>query len=108
MHMVMGNTVAKPLRPTPCSASFHHSNRGTPNRSMAGEPFIISFAFSSSVSRFIKSSTRCSFERLVFWKGSCWACILSVAAIARERRSLIFILYNCIGYFTTNLRPSQT
>ena len=57
--IVTGKTVAVPLRPTPCSASFHHSNCGMPSLGIAGELFIISDIFSSTVSLEHRSSARC-------------------------------------------------
>ena len=45
-----GNTVARPARATPCSASFHQGNFGMPSRSTGAARSIISETFSSSVS----------------------------------------------------------
>ena len=66
MPMVMGNTVAVPLRATPCSVSFHHWKAGMPSRSMAGDTSIMIFAFSSSVSRWQRSRARSSLESAGF------------------------------------------
>ena len=63
MPMVIGNTVVNPLRPTPCSASFHHWKLGMPSRSIGLELLSIRRAFSSSVRRPMRSSALCSGER---------------------------------------------
>ena len=59
----IGNTVALPLRATPCSASFHQLYLRIPRRSTAGELYIISATFSSKVICFTISSARSLGER---------------------------------------------
>ena len=89
--IVIGNTVAKPFRPTPCSASFHHWNWGMPNRGMAGDESIISLTFSSSVKRPNKSSARCSAVRFGFWYGNDCAINTVVVSVSRVVKSSFFI-----------------
>ncbi|GFI67636.1 hypothetical protein IMSAG192_01168 [Muribaculaceae bacterium] len=60
--MVMGNTVAVPLRPTPWRASLHQCHSGIPSRGIAGDESLINDAFSSRVRRESRSSARSSNE----------------------------------------------
>ena len=53
-----GNTVAVPARATPCKASFHQSYSGICSRGIARDGFTSCDAFSSSVIRETRSSTR--------------------------------------------------
>lgn len=70
--MQEGKTVARPFLPTPCRASLHQSNDGMPNRSMAGELFIIRLTFSSNVRREHMSFARSDEGRFGSWKGYVW------------------------------------
>ena len=54
--MGSGKTVARPLRATPCRASFHQSYGLIPSRSTPGVLFIIMPIFSSRVIRAITSA----------------------------------------------------
>src|SRR5580692_4727881 len=60
MPMDCGKLVAKPLRATPCSASFHQLYAGTPRRGMAAAASCIWLTFSSSVMRPTRSLARAS------------------------------------------------
>ena len=64
-----GNTVANPPPATPCSASDHRLYSGTFSRGMARVRLTIWDAFSSSVMRATRSSTRSSTGRAGSWKG---------------------------------------
>ena len=92
MPMQDGKVVDSPLRPTPCKASLHQSNCGMPSRSIAGEPFIISLAFSSSVSLPSRSSARSSAGRLGFWYGRFCAVAPVATAIMAASSSLLFLI----------------
>ena len=91
--VVMGNTVVKPLRPMPCRASLHHWNWGIPNRGIAGDESIISFTFSSSVSRPSKSSARCSAVSFGFWYGSVCAMSADVASVSKDVKNSCFMFF---------------
>ena len=81
-----GKTVARPARATPCSASFHHGNRGMPSRSTGSARSIISETFSSRVSRPTRSSIRFSTGRSGLRKGrSAGACARTPRGSATAR-----------------------
>jgi hypothetical protein len=101
--MACGNTVAFPALATPCRASFHQSYLGIPNRSLAGESFIIREIFSSVVNRDNKSSALAAAGREGFFQGSiCPFAIKTEHVIKTDSKIffpgsiILFILLNII------------
>ena len=96
--IVCGNTVARPLRATPCRASFHQLYSGMPSRGMAGAASSNCAIFSSGVIASSSAAMRSARGSAVSSQGRSVALAgRQVTAIRSVRRNRLMVGFPAVG-----------